>query len=1002
MQLQDLAKELGYSEASGNWITLRGEERPAHHLLRAAKSAGVSGVYVFQTSPAADGIAQLSPRPAVYVAEAESVLQAREIRRRVWNLGNAPFLIVILPNQVRVYRAFSYDQADDSADLIHTALSAFHADEIDSGRIWAAQAAHLGTDARVDRRLLRNLNDLGNQLVIDRSVEARVAHALIGKYIYIRYLRDRGILDDKWLDENNLNLNQVLCRNATRDALFTLVEALESRFNGLIFPLPDNGVLDDRAVAFVASVFGGDEAESGQLALDFQVYDFSYIPIETMSLIYEQFLHREGTGEPTGAYYTPEPLADYLLSALNQAHPLLPGMTILDPCCGSGVFLVLAFRKLIAESMRQLGRELSVDELAALLQKSIYGVERNVDACYVAELSLLLTLLSYVDPPDLHRNKGFRFPKLHNTNIYVCDFFDPNSVFWQTGWRFDWVVGNPPWKELNPADKEESAREQAAIEWIREANRHGRPIARYRVQDAFAWHVTEALKPDGHAGLVTHATMLFNDHCAEFRREFFRAHAVASVTDFANLFEVLFEKRARVPAATLVYRIASEGIRKPPIVHYGPFAINQVPTLAMGHKGRRAWVLTVYENEIQMIDHIDAEKGESETWKFALWGTYRDRKAIARLNTLFPSTLGKIVKENGWHLCVGLQLRTKGAEDGVEYEPQLEHMKQLNAERMMKSACRLMIPPEFLEEIPEKLRYVREGRRHAFQIAKGPHLFLTIKFAAYSDIDFVLRDRRIGLAVPEWHADHLRALSLMLNSSVIRYSLFFNSSAWGVFVSQIDVGEAKAIPLPSLTASQISMLALRHRQMADTERGCGNALLRDGNSAQQAAIDEVVERVFEIPEDIGALAREFMRVRYEFNQGKVPSWAVAPPNTRDLWQYASKLAAELDRFAGRPHLVRIDCARDFILCEVRMADRKCDPIVVELDDDMSDSHQKLWNELVCERSQWVYVQRSLRFFTGDKVCLMKARRLIDWTDTQAVLDSDDIISEVLAGSWSGA
>src|SRR5258708_37826003 len=76
----------------------------------------------------------------------------------------------------------------------------------------------------------------------------------------------------------------------------------------------------------------------------FRAYDFAYIPIEILSEVYEQFIE---DSKKKGAIYTPEILADYLLSEVNTVKPLTEETKILDPACGSGVFLVLAYRRLI-------------------------------------------------------------------------------------------------------------------------------------------------------------------------------------------------------------------------------------------------------------------------------------------------------------------------------------------------------------------------------------------------------------------------------------------------------------------------------------------------------------------------------------------------------------------------------------------------------------------------------------------------------------------------------
>jgi hypothetical protein len=446
------------------------------HLFRAAKKAGVQGAYLFQTSPQDQKI--LPDRPAVYVAEAKTREEARQIHQRLWNLGNAPFLVILLPNEIRVYTGFDFSVSNEGKGLVKEIknisdltfesigdqLADFNTESIDSGRIWETQARHITPEKRVDTHLLKNLEELEKYLKT-KDLDLPIIHALIGKYVYIRYLYDRGILSEDFLVDNGLTLDTVLGRNATLAGLLHLTEVLESRFNGSIFPLPPNidTVLSDEIVSLVASTFKGDDPVSGQLHLDFEAYDFSYIPVETLSSIYEQFLHSQGTGKKVGAVYTPEPVADYLLCELEESKPLQIGMKILDPCCGSGIFLVLAYRRLIELALAQSpNHKLKPTDLRRILCEGIYGIERNKEACYVAEFSLILTLLNYIDPPDLHRNKQFKFPSLHNTQIFECDFFDDESDLWKQNKKFDWIVGNPPWIEL----KKSTNAEHNALQWI--------------------------------------------------------------------------------------------------------------------------------------------------------------------------------------------------------------------------------------------------------------------------------------------------------------------------------------------------------------------------------------------------------------------------------------------------------------------------------------------------------------------------------------------------------
>ena len=146
----------------------------------------------------------------------------------------------------------------------------------------------------------------------------------------------------------------VFTENARLNAFRRLTDKVDERFNGRIFPINWSApsAPDAEAVRAVARAFAGEEPGSGQMAL-FCPFDFSFIPIELLSAIYEQFLHDEGKGAKEGAFYTSEPVADYLIAEIESVRQLQRGMKVLDPCCGSGIFLVLSYRRLIEQELRQ-------------------------------------------------------------------------------------------------------------------------------------------------------------------------------------------------------------------------------------------------------------------------------------------------------------------------------------------------------------------------------------------------------------------------------------------------------------------------------------------------------------------------------------------------------------------------------------------------------------------------------------------------------------------------
>src|SRR5260370_1745779 len=296
MLLSTLIKELDYEQSVHYRSHVSEFEPETAHLFRAASDAGVSGIYVFQASLA---ISQkvIVDRAVVYIDQAKDRKHAQNIHRSLWNLCYAPYLIVLLPQQVRVYTGFKYSEKDPNKGFLdefplndlRLLLAEFSSEAIDTGRIWqkGKYKNQLDEQERVDKRLLRNLLQLGDELK-KQGLDASVAHALLGKYVYIRYLCDRGILTEEWLQEQHIEKESVFSRVATANGLSRLTAALEDRFNGKIFPI-DFTRLDsppDLHVRLTASVFMGDEIILGrkktiiaQLHLDFRAYVFAYIPI---------------------------------------------------------------------------------------------------------------------------------------------------------------------------------------------------------------------------------------------------------------------------------------------------------------------------------------------------------------------------------------------------------------------------------------------------------------------------------------------------------------------------------------------------------------------------------------------------------------------------------------------------------------------------------------------------------------------------------------------------
>jgi len=714
MNLKTLLDKLGYSD-SPNYLE-RGskafQSAPDYgHIFRHAAGGPCRLRGVYSLRPLDDKGERLIP--IVYVCEADGEQAADKLHRLVWNQDVVPFILVCTPTGVKIHSGFRYEAGARSEaggvlrqltsfNQIGAIIDLFEAASIDDGKIWKRWGDKVTPEHRVYWKLLADLRKLDAWLRDNGLPDKEVRHALIGKYVYLHYLRDREILSPRKFSAWNIDSRTVFGPAATRSGLEAVVQRLDDWLNGRVFPLRLRGPEgpSEEHIKRVAATFAGEEPigdASWQLHLDFKAYDFSYIPIETLSMIYEQFLHLPEKGEDAeedeeeadehtrgrkaGAYYTPIPVVNFMLAELDERRPLQRGMKVFDAACGSGAFLVQCYRRLIEREFLAKRTKPTPHQLKSLLESSIFGADYDADACSVTELSLVLTLLDYVKPPDLEGGAypGFKLPPLWGNNIFRADFFlskrGPLKAVCRR--RFDWVVGNPPWKRLDPKDLEPE--DKAAWRWMRK-NSKRLPVGGNQLAQAFAWECRRYVRANGHCALLMPAMSLFEEPSRAFRAEFFRMHRVHTVANFSNLAEVLFAGRSRVPAAAFFFapRPEAEDLDQDEFVTtFSPLVANQEPTrpTRVGTRNE-SWSLVINASEVREVPTRELVSGSGLPWKLATWGSAWDARLLARLSRRWPTLESlearwnskqkrfvAVSEEQLFGVSEGLQLREVGSDD---------------------------------------------------------------------------------------------------------------------------------------------------------------------------------------------------------------------------------------------------------------------------------------------------------------------------------------------------
>ena len=139
---------------------------------------------------------------------------------------------------------------------------------------------------------------------------------------------------------------------------------------------------------------------------------------------------------------------------------------ILDPSCGAGLFLVLAFRKLVAARWEHDGKRPDTKTIQSILYNQLCGFDISESALRLAALSLYITAIELNESP--RPPKSLKFPKplqgivLHNhrraeeqaTKDFVMGSLSPD-LSKDFNNCFDIVIGNPPWSRLK-GDNEET------------------------------------------------------------------------------------------------------------------------------------------------------------------------------------------------------------------------------------------------------------------------------------------------------------------------------------------------------------------------------------------------------------------------------------------------------------------------------------------------------------------------------------------------------------------
>jgi len=297
-----------------------------------------------------------------------------------------------------------------------------------------------------------------------------------------------------------------------------------------------------------------------------------------------------------GAYYTPLEVADYIVNLTmkeefdKRIHAITKSglesfknfisLSVLDPACGAGVFLISAANLLYASTLKAItvARAASIpqsdiDDILKSKRPSLYGVDLDLGALEVTDISLRILEGNVTDSVPASKigrnlkqgNSLISFNGLHGGSNHQHFFQNPLSmkafewsseypeIFSNPRSGFDFIVMNPPYERLKP-NLAEFLRERLASgdrmihtdvyddhkRSIRESTSYFRESNEYQLATSYSLNtyqlfIERALqlaRPNGNIGCIVPSNILGDISAQRLRANLLQQNCLRTIDDF--------------------------------------------------------------------------------------------------------------------------------------------------------------------------------------------------------------------------------------------------------------------------------------------------------------------------------------------------------------------------------------------------------------------------------------------------------------------------------------
>ena len=938
----------------------------------------------------------------------------------LWNQGLATLLLVISGDTIRAFSLSRIPYIDDpkfddrclvqELDAVADGLAIKDfIYGVESGRLWEHYADYFMPSERIDQVLLNNLSVSHDALYRD-SMSTDAAQALLIQTMFIAYLEDREIIrpdDFQSASGGSSDKFLQLLESGDSRALYQLFGRLREKFNGDLFVAPCSFDVDgpqpsvEHAHLQTLARFrsGHEEMSHGGGQLLFWGYDFKYIPIELVSAVYDRFL---GAQKPErrnrGAYYTPMFLADTVISSVWYD---LPERTrakgvILDPACGSGIFLVRSFQ-LLCQHWRQTHKPQTIrwDSLLIILRR-LHGWDLNAAAVRVAVFSLYVALLQEVKPPEIRRliERGRLLPELWGRTLCAQDFFGTS----QDALCADVIIGNPPWSSRRKDDYRSSVR------WCAE---HRFPMPGKEDAWAFVWKSLRHLRKRGVVGFLLPAMGFLHNQSAtavDARRRLIRGVRIYRIVNFSDLRFQLFEGAVR-PAALVIFGLTDADAPGYRFDYWTPKADLHL-------KIRRAIVLRSVDKGTISTRHAE----DASVFKRRLWMSEPESKLFAYLAAL--PKIGSFVREyravyrqidsfeSQWIVGNGFQPVNRDRIDDDDYRCQ--HSETVaNVPYLPIKAFRALAQENGQHAFDDGLGGMvrRRGFERGFN---GPRILVPRGIssagrrlrASYLEYPLTFEHIILAISVPQQDTNRAKLLTALLNSRLLFWFAFHRTASFGSERPELQQVDLLRLPFPDLhdrTKTASALVSLIDEAMASAPE---NFALGPGDDGLFDELDSYCYRYF-------ALGKEEIALVEDATENVIPcvqphmgaSFGLCKPaDLIDRQAYANMLVHSMSQWLGNESAICVVLeARndDLALLHLRLVQRSSEAQYREQDNrSIGEALRGLGKHIRVALPGNFQLVPDFRLFVGNSLYLVKPLQRRYWLRSTAIADADAMAMEL--------